>query len=140
MIAVSRVVIMAVLTAVLTGCAASREELLERKAEKVEGSLLKEQRRVLSLPATDPDRSLRLDRLSELRITLSAANVGRGAVPYVIEKDKRELAWDVLDEVYATIEWNIPLGPADRARPLPSGFTGGRLNLDVSQPLQPAGQ
>ncbi len=113
---------------VLGGCAASRVDQLHRKADRVEASLKGEQRRVLAL--TSADRAQRLDHLNSLRTTLSAANVGLGAVPHLVEPDKRDVAYDVLEEVYDTIEWNIPLGPGDPQRPLPSRFSNGVLKLN----------
>lgn len=112
----------------LGGCAASRVDQLHRKADRVEASLKGEQRRILSLDTAD--RAQRLDHLSSLRATLSAANVGLGAVPHLVEPSQRDVAYDVLEEVYDTIEWNIPLGPGDRQRPLPSRFSNGVLKLN----------
>lgn len=120
--------------ALLSGCAVTREQQLARKAEKVESSLKTEQRRLLALDAAAAERQWRLEHLSSLRYTLSAANVARGAVPYIVEEPQRPMAWDVLDEVYGTIDWNIPLGPGDPKRPLPSQFSGGKLNLTPATP------
>jgi hypothetical protein len=51
-------------------------------------------------------------------------------VPHTVPADKRDIAYDVLDEAYDTIQWNIPLGPRDQKRVLPRGFENGTLKLD----------
>lgn len=112
----------------LVGCSQSREAQLRAKSERVAAQLQGEQRRVLSL-AGDPSRQSRLDHLTQLRATLSAANIGLGTVPYVLEEPERPMAYDVLDEVYETIAWNIPLGPGEPKKPLPEAFRGGSLQL-----------
>lgn len=123
-------VLIVVMGAVCAGCSTGPLARLERKADRVEGSLLSEQKRVLAMTPTDPGRSARLDYLSQLRGTLSAANVARGTVPYIVEEAQRPIAYNVLDEVYSTIEWNIPLGPNDPARKMmPSSFSGNALRL-----------
>ncbi|MFO0830767.1 MAG: hypothetical protein U0637_02875 [Phycisphaerales bacterium] len=114
----------------LAGCSTGRLARLERKADRIEDSLRSEQKRVLALGPGDPGRAARLDYLSQLRGSLSAANVARGTVPYIIEEPQRPIAYDVLEEVYSTIEWNIPLGPNDPARKaMPSQFSGNSLQL-----------
>ncbi len=112
-----------------TGCAMSREQQLARKADKVESALKTEQRRVLTLPSLDPQRDARLDHLTTLRTTLSAANIARGSITHFLPPEQRPTAYDVLDEAYETIEWNIPLGPGERLRPMPAGFANGTLNI-----------
>ncbi|MBL8745614.1 MAG: hypothetical protein JNK58_04565 [Phycisphaerae bacterium] len=114
----------------LGGCAFTRHDQLRQQSTRVETRLKKEQSRVLSLAREDAERAARLDHLTELRWTLSAANIGLAAVPRLVPIDKRDLAYDVLEETYDTIDWNIPLGPADHARPLPARFNAGTLNLD----------
>lgn len=112
----------------LAGCATGRLAKLERKSERVASQLKAEQRRVVA--SGDANRQARLDHLTQLRATLSAANVGRGIVPHAIPPEQRGVAYDVLEEVYDTIEWNIPLGPGDaNLRALPSQFQGGVLKL-----------
>jgi len=113
----------------------TREQKLERQADRVEGSLVKERDRVLAMPVDDGGRGPRLDHLSGLRTTLSAANVARGLVPHLLDVSQRDVAYDVLEEVYSTIDWNIPLDPRTQAsRPLPAGFSGGVLHLDGATP------
>jgi len=114
---------------VLGGCSLTREQQIARKAERVESSLKSEQKRVLALPAGEQDRDWRLDHLTSLRLTLSGANIARAAVPYAVEEAQRPMAWDVLEEVYSTIDWNIPMGPRDQKRSLPAQFQGGTLKL-----------
>lgn len=109
---------LAALTLALGACA-SRYDQLRSKSSRVESALLAERSRVNASEA--PDRDARLGHLSELRTTLSAANVGLGATRYM-PSDQRDLAFDVLDEVYSAIEWNIPLGPEEAKRSLPLSF------------------
>lgn len=110
------------------GCAMSRADKLEAKSERVERSLLDEQKRVIAM--SDAERQARLDHLTQLRALLSAANISLGVVPHTVPADKIDIAYDVLDEAYDTIQWNIPLGPRDQKRPLPKGFESGALRLD----------
>lgn len=113
-------------TLLLTGCA-SRYDQLRAKSGRVEAALVAERTKVSA--AAPSDSSARLSHLSDLRATLSAANVGLGATRY-IPTEQREVAYDILDEVYGTIEWNIPLGPGDKKKPLPSNFSpDGTLRL-----------
>lgn len=122
----STILILLALTFTLTGCA-SRYDQLRTKSGRVESALIAERTKVSATDAND--RSARLSHLSDLRATLSAANVGLGATRY-IPKEQREVAYDILDEVYGTIEWNIPLGPSDKKKPLPSSFSpDGTLRL-----------
>jgi hypothetical protein len=118
------------IVASLSGCAQSRFEQLRSKANRVESALLKERTRVTSLSSTDPSRQARIDRLTNLRGTLSAANIGLGTVPIIIPPEQREIAYSVLEEAYGTIEWNIPLDPGQPMKPLPSQFQGGVLKLN----------
>ncbi len=123
-------IVAAVLAATLGGCSVSRYAQLREKAGDVESSLKAEQRRVVALPSDQPEREARLDHLSGLRTMLSAANIGLGATRYAIPEEKRDLAYDVLEEAYGTIEWNIPLGPSEPKRAMPARFSGGVLKLD----------
>lgn len=113
-----------------SACASSREMMLRRKADRVETQLKTEQRRVLALPTEDGSRPARLSHLDELRTSLSAANVALGTVSDYVPQPYRGTAYDVLEEVYGTIEWNIPLGPTDMRKPLPRQFQGGVLKLN----------
>ncbi|MFZ4574983.1 MAG: hypothetical protein ACOYN0_11335 [Phycisphaerales bacterium] len=111
----------------LVGCATSRADKLEAKSERVERALLDEQRRVVA--GADANRRARLDYLSQLRAMLSAANISLGVIPHTVPEQERGIAYDVLDEAYDTIQWNIPLGPEDQKRSLPAGFGSGGLQL-----------
>lgn len=111
------------------GCTQSRVEQLRARSTRVESALRKEQQRVLT-SISDGTRQGRLDRLSELRLTLSAANIGLATVPVVVPLEKRDIAYNVLEEAYGTIEWNIPLGPGERPKALPVQFQDGVLRLD----------
>ncbi len=121
-----KAILLGALLLISTGCATSRLDQLRSKSDRVETSLKIEQTKVLSL--NEPVRQQRLTHLSTLRGTLSAANVGLGASRYLPDED-RELAYDVLDEVYGTIDWNIPLGSGQPLKPLPSQFSNGVLKL-----------
>lgn len=114
----------------LPACASSREMQLRRKADRVETQLRAEQKRVLAMPGEDAARGARLAHLDELRTSLSAANVALGTVSDYVPSTYRGTAYDVLDEVYGTIEWNIPLGPGQAKRAMPRQFQGGALRFD----------
>lgn len=114
------------LTLLLTACA-SRYDQLRSESARVETALEKERSVVLAHDAAD--RQQRLDYLSQLRTTLSAANVGLSAVKYAVPADKQPIAYDVLQEVYGTIKWNIPLGPSDPKKQLPALFKNNSLNI-----------
>lgn len=118
-----------------TGCALTRRQQLEARSESINGRLMSERTRVLALPASDAERPARIDHLTNLKLTLSAANVALGSVPHVVPEEQRPLAYDILQEVYGTIDWNIPLGPAETKKPLPAGWAGNALQLaPQSQP------
>jgi hypothetical protein len=114
---------------VLGGCATSRVDRLQAKSERVEKALYAEQKQVLAMSA-ESERRERLDHLTQLRALLSAANISLGVVPHAIPAEKRDIAYDVLDEAYDTIQWNIPLGAGEARRPLPSQFRNGVLQLN----------
>lgn len=117
--------------AMLAGCSKSRLEMVRDKADSVESSLKSEQKRVLKLGPQDTTRRARLEHLNEMQYSLRAANIGLAAIPWMpfnSEQD-RDLALDVMDEVYDTIDWNIPLGPDDPKRPYPAQWSGNALKL-----------
>lgn len=115
---------------VLPGCAVSRHQEVKALSRRVEGRLKQEQAVALAgSPATPQLRQQKLEHLSGLRLTLSAANVALGTVPRMVPEPQRPVAYDVLEEVYATIDWNIPLLPGEGLRGMPAGFDGGVLNL-----------
>ncbi len=124
------------LALLLSGCAVSRHQELKRMSGRVAKTLRNEQSLALDAEyANALDRESRLDHLTALRTTLSAANIGLASVPRVVPEPQRPLAYDVLEEVYTTIDWNIPLGPGDTLRSLPDAFSGGVL--DVSRLADP---
>lgn len=116
------------LVAIGGGCQTSRLDQLRSKADKVDSSLKKERNRVLA--STQPDRDARLSHLSGLHNTKSLTDIALAAVPLVIEEPQRDMAYDVLEEAYDTIDWNIPLGPNDAKRPMPSQLQGSTLRLN----------
>lgn len=127
LIAVSVAVVAAML---LGGCAASRYDQLRARSREVGQLLATEQRAALSETAGAP-RQQRLDHLTGLHYTQSAADIALGSVRHVVPDEQHDLAYDVLDEVYDTIEWNIPLTPGEALRPLPAAFSGNALDLSA---------
>ena len=115
-------------TTILAGCALTREDQLRHKADRVESMLVKERDTALSAPPDSPDRRAKLEHLTDLRTELSAANLGITAAKYLPE-DKRDSAYDVIEQVYETIEWNIPLAPGERQKPMPKQFSGGKFEF-----------
>ncbi|MBX3390362.1 MAG: hypothetical protein KF691_13010 [Phycisphaeraceae bacterium] len=113
----------------LASCA-SRYDQLKSESERVESALTKEQSLVLNTDKDAADRQARLDYLTQLRTTLSAANIGLSTIKYVVPADKQPVAYDVLEEVYGTIKWNIPLGPSDPKKQLPALFKNNTLNIN----------
>ncbi len=116
--------------AALGGCSVTRYGELRNKASDVESELKSEQRRVVAMAPGEGEKDARLDHLTGLRAMLSATNIGLSATRYAIPEEKRDLAYDVLEEAYGTIEWNIPLGPSERKRAMPARFKNGALKLD----------
>jgi hypothetical protein len=114
----------------LGGCATNRRDMLRDKADDVGSRLKAEQQRVVAMDQMDPTRAARLDHLTQLRASLSAANVALGAVPRFFKDTEQQTAFDVLEEVYDTIDWNIPLGPGEQPRKVPSQFSTGVLKLN----------
>jgi hypothetical protein len=110
------------------GCQTSRLDQLRSKADKVDSSLKKERNRVLA--SSQADRDARLSRLSGLYTTKSMTDIALAAVPFVVEEPQRDMAYDVLEEAYDTIDWNIPLGPNDPQRPMPTQLQGSTLRLN----------
>jgi len=121
----------------LPACA-SRYDELKSESARVETALTREQALVLNTDKSPADRQQRLDYLSQLRTTLSAANIGLSTIKYVVPADKQPIAYDVLQEVYGTIKWNIPLGPNDTKKQLPPLFKNNQLNINELSAQQPA--
>lgn len=110
----------------LGGCAVTREGKLRAKSDSIADELTAERQKVIDSSSTE--RPARLSHLNTLRTTLSAVNIGLGSTRYLPEAD-RDLAYDVLDEAYETIRWNIPLGPSDQLKQMPLQFQNGKLEL-----------
>ncbi|MBS0189155.1 MAG: hypothetical protein JSS51_13895 [Planctomycetes bacterium] len=127
-----------VLICVLLSACASRYDQLKSESSRVETALTKEQSLVLNTDKYAADRQARLDYLSQLRTTLSAANIGLATIRYAVPADKQPIAYDVLEEVYGTIKWNIPLGPDDAKKQLPQLFKGNQLNIAELMATNPA--
>lgn len=123
------------LLALLTGCAVSREQQLARKADRIETKLVNAQTQALELPVDSTQRAKQLEHLEQLRTWLSAANISRGQIQHFTSiASIRTLAYDILEEAYDTIEWNIPLLPSDPIRRMPSGLSAdGSLQLGTGQ-------
>jgi hypothetical protein len=122
----------------LGGCKTTRQQDLRDLSRSVGEQLKGEQGRALALAPADPVRGPRLSQLDTMRYTWSAANIALSSAPRFFDGPERELAFDVLEEVYGAIEWNLPKGPGDPgARLLPAGFVGNRLDLSVPSPLSP---
>ncbi|MBU6412942.1 MAG: hypothetical protein KGS45_05670 [Planctomycetes bacterium] len=140
LVAVTILAVVSLMASLMGGCALSRYDQLQRKSDKVESALKSEQKRVLDLNA-DSTRQARLDHLSDLRLSLSATDIGLSTVKYAVPVDEQDLAYDVIEQVYDTIDWNIPLGPTEAKRPMPAQFTNGKLNLNnLRSNMAPAGQ
>ncbi|MBS0189539.1 MAG: hypothetical protein U0573_08915 [Phycisphaerales bacterium] len=120
-------------TLILTACA-SRYDQLKAESSRVETALTNEQSLILNTDKDAADRQARLDYLSQLRTTLSAANIGLATIKYAVPADKQPIAYDVLEEVYGTIKWNIPLGPRDTKKPLPPLFKNNQLQISELAP------
>lgn len=120
-----------------SGCALSRADQLARQSDRVESKLLRERDRITGAAATSPEAGARLTHLSDLRTQLTVADAARKLAPRLLQEPEQvDAAYDVLEEVYSTIDWNIPLMPGDRGRKsLPSLF--GPAGLDFSR-LAPA--
>lgn len=112
------------------GCEVTRYGQLTKKADRVESDLKKEQAKALTLTPGDPARAAKLEHLTSLRNQLSAANVGLSAVKYVVPPEQRNVGYDVIEQVYDTIDWNIPLSASDPGKKMmPSQFSDGVLKL-----------
>lgn len=119
----------------LGACALSRADQLARQSDRVEAHLVKERDRVMAGDTADAQQ--RLNHLTDLRMQLTVADAARKLAPRLL-KDPAQVdsAYDILEEVYSTIDWNIPLSPTDASRrAMPNLF--GPSGLDFSQ-LQPS--
>lgn len=128
----------------LTGCSVSRKQELQRLSNRVEKDLKAEREAVLDRPSTDPERGTRLGHLTNLKTTHALADVGLSSASRVLQGNDLELAYDVLEEVYGVIDWNIPLLPSE-SKPLPTMFGPSGLDFTslqagtAGQPVTPSG-
>lgn len=123
----------------LGGCAVSRADQLRAKGEQIESMLVSERGRALVMdnPAA---RTGKISHLTNLRTQLSVVNVARASAPHFLESPHLESAYDVIEEAYGTIAWNIPLGPNDAAiRPLPAQFGPSGLDFNAFTAAKPRG-
>jgi hypothetical protein len=107
----------------------TRADQLRAKAGRVGDELTSEKRRVLESPP-GAERDQRLDRLTGLRTALSATNISLGAVPRLVAPENRDIAYDLIEEAYETIRWNIPLGPNEPQRPMPARLLPAQPGLE----------
>ncbi|MBZ0171399.1 MAG: hypothetical protein K8E66_03375 [Phycisphaerales bacterium] len=131
-----RLIPLALVTLLITGCTTSRYGQLRGRSREVGRALNQEREAALGLPAGSPSARSRLDHLTSMRLSLSAVNMALSAVRHLVEPEIRPVAYDTIEEAYDTIEWNIPLGPGEPTRSLPAAFRGGRF--DVDQLTEPA--
>ena len=115
----------------LLGCAQSRHDQLRGISSRVEKELRTEQREVLAMTGSEQLRSQRLDHLGSLRNTHAAADIALASVPRLLDGDNRLMAYDILEEVYGVIEWNIPLLPGEGTKPLPNAFSSNGLDFNA---------
>lgn len=118
----------------LGGCALSRADQLAHQSDRVESHLVKERDRVMA--SRTPDSHQRLDYLSNLRTQLSLADAARKLAPRLLQDPAQvDSAYDILEEVYSTIDWNIPLSPTDASRrAMPDLFGAGGLDFSRLSP------
>lgn len=139
---------LAALLILLPACTTSRYGQLRARSAEVESALKAERDEVLAAtaPAARAESRQRLDHLTSLRYTLTAADLGLIAARRVLPEADRPLAYDAIEQAYDTIEWNIPLPPGQGTRPLPPAFTGGGFDINrfrssrVTQPIIPPAQ
>jgi hypothetical protein len=102
------------------GCAKSCVDQLRDQSVLVERRLTSERDSAVAQGAAG---SAKISHLTTLRTALSVANISLAAVPVVLpEAPQRDVAYSVLDEVYKTIDWNIPIVDRGGQRSLPVLF------------------
>jgi hypothetical protein len=122
------------LSLLASGCALSRADQLARQSDRVESKLVRERDRVAGL--NTPDAATRLGYLTNLRTELTFADTARKLAPRLLQDPAQvDAAYDVLEEVYSTIDWNIPLSPTDASRrAMPNLFGAGGLDFSKLAP------
>ena len=130
-------IVLAAVTASSGGCVVSRAEQLAHQSDRVETKLLRERDRVIAAKVTTQDATARLDHLSDLRMQLTVADAARKLAPRVLQDPVQvDSAYDIIEEVYSTIDWNIPLMPGESTwKPMPAMF--GPAGLDFSKLTKP---
>ncbi|HRJ50301.1 MAG: hypothetical protein KF787_11805 [Phycisphaeraceae bacterium] len=113
---------------ILAGCSVSREQRLRDRSVRISDTLSRERQRILESDVASDVRASRLDHFNSLKASLTAVNLALGSVNR-LPVHGRDMAYDVIEVAYDTIEWNIPLGPGDRPRPMPDGLADGKLRL-----------
>lgn len=114
------------LLGVISGCGQSRAAQLRDVAAGIERRLTSERDVTFASMGDKGARSEKISHLTTLRTALSVANVSLVAVPIVLpETGQRDVAYGVLQEVYATIDWNIPIVDQSGQRMLPALFSPG---------------
>lgn len=117
---VSALVLLASTLSTLGGCGRSRVDQLRDQSVLVERRLTSERDSAVAQGAAG---SAKISHLTTLRTALSVANISLAAVPVVLpEAPQRDVAYSVLDEVYKTIDWNIPIVDRGGQRALPALF------------------
>jgi hypothetical protein len=116
------------MTVFLTACTVTREDRLRAKADRLNDKLIDEREKVLDNAQFAESRDAQLTHLTTLRTTLSAINLGLGSTRYLAEQD-RDLAYDVIEEAYDTIEWNIPYAAPSLQKTMPLQFQNGALKF-----------
>jgi hypothetical protein len=105
---------------------------LRDRARHVERQLLAQRDRAMADTAT---ARARLAPLTNLRLALSVANVSLAAVETeLVKPEHRSVAYSVMDEVYGTIDWNIPLAGvagSEQLRTMPTLFAPTGLNFSA---------
>jgi hypothetical protein len=122
--------------AMLSGCTISRQDRVERQASDVGDQIDDQRDETLKLSLKNEERTARLNYLKSLRATWGDANRALAAIPSTVPPEEQNNAYDLMGEVYETIEWNIPLGPGEAMRPLPAGFSGNVLQLGAIRDWQ----
>lgn len=112
----------------MAGCSVSREQRLRDRSSHISDTLSRERQRILESDVSSDVRASHLDHFNTLKASLTAVNLALGSVNR-LPAQGRDMAYDVIEVAYDTIEWNIPLGPGDRPRPMPEGLADGKLRL-----------
>lgn len=105
------------------GCSSTRHDRLKARSREINRTLIAQRDDALGLADPAAARA-RLDHLGTMQRSLTVVDLGLAIVPR-LDDQTRPLAYDTIEEALDTIEWNIPLGPGEPARPLPDAFLSG---------------